>query len=145
MEAIHVSDAEVRPKLLKAYHSYMAAATQNEQMLVPRIFRDCDPDCRVAVQRSFEANTRIPCLGVDDEVVIQESVLRQFFTGGVDKPLMNEFLEARPDSILVPKITCALQVMDFLDAAPKDAYMIRPQDKTGDFLKGHLTSSMSDF
>ena len=93
MEAMHVSDAEVRPKLLKAYHSYMAAATQKEQMLVPRIFRNCDPDCRVAVQRSFEANTRIPCLRVDDEVVIQESALHQFFTVGVDKPLMKEFLD----------------------------------------------------
>ena len=106
--------------LVKAYHSYLAAATQKERALTPVIYRNCDKDCRLEVQSSFERPARITAHASSTKgersVVTQNSPLRRHFLHGFWK-------EKRPTKKYNPRrINSIERVNDFLDSAPKNMY-----------------------
>ena len=116
--------------VLKAYHSYLAAAVQKEQALTPLIGRDNDPDCRKMVQHSFKgpAHVRTQASMCSERVVTtvkreDASTLEGY--GPLRRHLMSGFDEARPPrqrKYDARRITNLSRVDDFIQAAPQNAY-----------------------
>ena len=119
--------------VLKAYHSYLAAAVQKEQALTPLIGRGSDPDCREMVQHSFKgpAQARTQASTGSERVVTTVKREDASTLEGYDplrRHLMSGFEDVCPPTQRVNydarRITTMRRVDDFIRAAPQNAYTL---------------------